>query len=174
MKMERRSVSTPAASPSQQPPSPAVSPVHMSTVQPPMVGVPAQDLLGVLPNRQQGLLNPGFQPQEGVVMVNPLSNEYHALMDHYQAQQRNVPSLPDQQRVPQPQVAQQPQPQPQMVQQTLTQMMRTSQPSQQENQNLLNNMATINSIQGIAQRVRDQQQSQEQKFSSTPEFQFKF
>ena len=167
MKMERRSVSTPAASPSQQPPSPAVSPVHMSTVQPPMVGVPAQDLLGVLPNRQQGLHNPGFQPPEGVVMVNPLSNEYHALMDHYQAQQRNAPS-------PQPQVAQQPQPQPQMVQQTLTQMMRTSQPSQQENQNLLNNMATINSIQGIAQRVRDQQQSQEQKFSSTPEFQFKF
>ena len=167
MKMERRSVSTPAASPSQQPPSPAVSPVHMSTVQPPMVGVPAQDLLGVLPNRQQGLHNPGFQPPEGVVMVNPLSNEYHALMDHYQAQQRNAPS-------PQPQVAQQPHPQPQMVQQTLTQMMRTSQPQQQENQNLLNNMAAINSIQGIAQRVRDQQQNQEQKFSNTPEFQFKF
>ena len=105
-------------------------------------------------------------------MVNPLSNEYHALMDHYQAQQRNAPSLPEQQRVPQPQVAQQPHPQPQMVQQTLTQMMRTSQPQQQEN--LLNNMAAINSIQGIAQRVRDQQQNQEQKFSNTPEFQFKF
>ena len=180
-----RPSSTPASSPINSQ-SPAVSPVHMSAnwpQQPPLVQVPAQDLLQVMSSNQMGLQSTGSQPPEGGVMVDPRSNVYHALVEHYRMNQRPATSQPDQVQPPAaqpPTLHQQPQRQrlqPQLVQQSLTQMMRQNQPQRfQTPEQVMQNINQMNNISEIARRIRESQeaQAQEQKFSETPEYQFKF
>ena len=112
----------------------------------------------------------------GGVLVSPRSNEYQALVNQLIKQERmSTPSQADMMNARSQELFQANlspinlMNQPPMVQQTLTQMMRN-----QAQSPVINQEDLINNLGILSNRIRENQQAQEQKFSMSPEYQFKF